>query len=104
MMRMRRFQIHGPDDEPVWRTIHVRPIDNRWVAMILDNDAQAPGPDELRGIALFAATPEAAEAMALNHLGLDPERTQHPTSPLSAGPPRQLSQPEPPTWPPPSTS
>ena len=32
-------------------------------------------PDELRGIALFAATPEQAEAMALEHLGLSTERT-----------------------------
>ena len=55
-MRVRRLLTHGPDDEPVWRTIHVCPIDNRWVAMILDDNAQAPGPDELRGIALFAAT------------------------------------------------
>ena len=46
-MRVRRLLTHGPDDEPVWRTIHVRPIDERWVAMILDDNAQAPGPDEL---------------------------------------------------------
>jgi hypothetical protein len=34
-----------------------------------------PAPTRLRGIALFAATPEEAEAMALKHLGLGTERT-----------------------------
>lgn len=75
MMRVRRLLTRRPNDEAVWRTIHMRPIDERWVAMILTDGEHPPGPDEFRGIALFADTPEQAEAMALKHLGLGTERT-----------------------------
>jgi hypothetical protein len=30
MMRVRRLLTRGPNDEAVRRTIHVRPIDERW--------------------------------------------------------------------------
>jgi hypothetical protein len=78
---VRRLLTRGPNDEAVWRTVHVRPIDERWVAMIHTDGDQPPGPNELRGIALFSANPEAAEAMVLEYLKPDAEHTQRGTSP-----------------------
>jgi hypothetical protein len=91
MMRVRRLLTRGPNDEAIWRTIHVRPIDERWVAMILTDGEHPPGPDETprhcpvrrhprRG---RSDGPEASRARHRAHL------TQRIT--LTAGPPRLLS-------------
>jgi hypothetical protein len=73
MTRVRRLLTRGPNDEAVWRTIHVRPIDDRSPLLAI-----AQSPLSIRAFpqsrnqetTLFTDTPEAAEAMALEYLSL----------------------------------
>ena len=73
-MRVHRLLTLGPSEEPLWVKVYVHPIGERWVAMILRDDAPPPGGEELRGIALFGDTPTQAEQEALEYLGMCTER------------------------------
>ena len=73
-MRVHRLLTLGPSEEALWVKVYVHPIGERWVAMILRDDAPPPGGEELRGIALFGDTPTQAEQEALEYLGMCAER------------------------------
>jgi len=73
-MRTRRLLVQGPSDEPQWIRLYVRQIGETWAAIILDDEAQPPGAGELKGLALFGETPEAAERQALEYLGMQVEQ------------------------------
>ena len=73
-MRDHRLLTLGPSEEPLWGKVSVRPIGERWAAMILRDDDPPSGCEELRGIAFFGDTPEAAEQEALDYLGVRAEQ------------------------------
>ncbi len=66
---MRRLLTVGPDNEPLWVRLYVHEIGDAWAAMIVGDDAPAPRPGELKGIAFFGATAEEAERAATAYLG-----------------------------------
>ena len=68
-MRVHRLLTLGPSEEALWVKVYVHPIGERWVAMILRDDAPPPGCEELRGTAFFGDTPAAAKELALRYLG-----------------------------------
>lgn len=67
-MPTRRLLVPGPSDEPQWVKLYIRPIGEKWAAMILADDAPPPGVDELKGMALFGETPVEVERQALEYL------------------------------------
>ncbi len=69
-MTSRRILTLGPDNEPIWVCLYVQPIGERWAAMIVADGVLPPGPDELKGTAIFAETPEEAERLAIAYLGM----------------------------------
>ncbi len=69
-MRSRRILTLGPDKETLRMRFYVQQIGDSWAAMIVGDDVLPPGPDELKGMAFFAATPEEAEREAKAYLGL----------------------------------
>lgn len=73
-MRTRRFLTLTLNHEPLWVQICVRPIGDTWAARILRDDDHPPGRDDLRGIARFGETPEAAEREALDYLAAPAKR------------------------------
>jgi hypothetical protein len=73
-MRVHRLLTLGPSEEALWVKVYVRPIGERWAALILRDDAPPPGCEELRGTAFFGDTPEEAEQEALEYLGMCAER------------------------------
>jgi hypothetical protein len=68
-MNPRRLLTLGLDNEPLWVRLYVHQIGETWAAMIVADDAPAPGPGELKGMAFFAATAEEAERAAKAYLG-----------------------------------
>ena len=54
----------GPAHEPLWVPLYVHPIGDRWAGRILADSVDPPGPEELKGLVLFADTAAEAERMA----------------------------------------
>jgi hypothetical protein len=73
-MRVRRILTQGPSDEGLWVRIYVRPLGDRWAAMIVSDDEAPPQPDQLKGLAFFADTADDAEQQALDFLGMSAGR------------------------------
>ena len=69
-MHARRLLTLSCDDEPIWVRLYIRPIGDRWAAMIVGDDVPPPGQDELKGCTIFAATAEEAERLAKAYLGM----------------------------------
>ncbi len=67
-MRVRRIPVLGPSDEPQWVRVYVRQYGDRWAAIICADDETPPLPDQLKGIAFFGDTAEAAEHQAMDYL------------------------------------
>jgi hypothetical protein len=74
MIPFRRLLTRGPSDDPLWVRLHIFKIGERWAAMILADDVQPSGAEELKEIALFGETAEEAEREALDYIGLCAER------------------------------
>jgi hypothetical protein len=70
MRKSRRILTVSPNNEPLWVRLHVQPIGERWVAMVLGDTSPPPGPDEVRGQAFFGDTAEGAEELAKAFLGM----------------------------------
>lgn len=45
-------------------------VEDHWAAMIVPDDATPPEPNEIKGNAFFADTPEEAERLGKRYLGL----------------------------------
>ncbi len=69
-MNHHRLLTLGPDHEPPWVRLYIHQIGEAWAAMIVGDDAPAPGPGELKRPSFFGATPEEAERQAVAYLGI----------------------------------
>jgi hypothetical protein len=49
--------------------LYVKPISERWAAMIVGDESLSPGPDELRGQGFFGDTADEAQELAKAFLG-----------------------------------
>ncbi len=67
-MPSRRILTQGESDEPLWIQLYAAPCFDSWATMILPEDEQPPSAGELRGLAFFGETAEAAEGQALAYL------------------------------------
>ena len=65
---MRRLLAVSPDNEPLWVRLCVHPVGDHWAAMTVADDTTPPGPNEIKGNAFFADTPEEAERLAKTYL------------------------------------
>jgi hypothetical protein len=83
MMRVRRRLTRSPGDEAVWRAIHIHAIDEHSPLLAI---AQSPlsllafPQSRNQETTLFAATPEQAEAMALEYLSLAQRKVLYASS------------------------
>ena len=68
-MTSRRLLTLSPDHEPLWVSLYVQQIGERWAAMLVADDAPPPEPGSLTGQAFFGDTPEEAEQAAKVYLG-----------------------------------
>ena len=68
-MRSRRLLTLDPGNEPLCARLYVHEVGEAWAVMLVGDDAPAPGPGELKGMAFFAPTAEAAEEAAKEYLG-----------------------------------
>ncbi len=66
-----RFLMPGPEDAPRWVRLYVRRFGDIWAAMIVGDEEPRPAPETVNGFVFFAETAEAAERLALAHLGED---------------------------------
>lgn len=63
-MQMQRIFTLGPQDAPLCARRSVQPFGDQWSAMILADGAAPPGPGDLKGVTVFEAAAEGAEAQA----------------------------------------
>jgi hypothetical protein len=48
----------GPDNERLWVQLYVFPVGDQWHSAIVADGVTPPGPDAVKGIGLYADTPE----------------------------------------------
>jgi hypothetical protein len=68
--KSRRIPTVGPGNEPMQVRLYVQAVGDHWAAMIVADDVPPPRPNEIKGNAFFADTPEEAERLVKAHLAL----------------------------------
>ncbi len=69
-MRSTRLLTLGSDNEPMWVRLYMEQIGDRWAAMLVADNVPPLEPGTLKGLAFFGTTPDEAERVAKEYLGL----------------------------------